>query len=139
MWICEFFHLTPVSLPLIGNPPLLICAGGETSGVTGLNSCLCWDLSSSAIDMVSVVVESNGIDDAVDWGLYSIIEKRIGEPKKDLQRNNLVMKSCSTNHCFLFNILLINCFSFNCFSTTTASDCTWPLFSSNPTGTNWIY
>lgn len=42
--------------------------------------------------MVSVVVESNGIDDAVDWGLYSIIEKRIGEPKKDLQRNNLIMK-----------------------------------------------
>ena len=69
--------------------------------------------------MVCDVVESYGMDDAVDRGLYSITEKGIGEPNNDLQRSSLVMKSCSTNHCS----------TSNCSSTTSSLAALHDLFA----------
>lgn len=74
-WQCRIANtLTGASLLFMENPPFAICGGGEISGVTGLKSCLCWVLMSSAMDMVCVTVDSYGMDEAVDWGLSSIVE-----------------------------------------------------------------
>ena len=58
------------------NPPLPIWGGGEMSGVTGLNKWTCWDLTSSATDIVYVTEESYGREVDVDWGLYSIVDTK---------------------------------------------------------------
>ena len=69
--ILIYKSLTEASLLFMVNPPLVICCGGETSGVTGLNKRVRCDLTSSATDMVWVMEEPYfGTDGAV--GLKSI-------------------------------------------------------------------